>query len=142
MTMTRLFSLALLGTGLAHFGLLGVSFQVPSRLGWREDLVGLRPLNRKMLWTYAGFTVLTIIAFGLLTLVLRAELVAGDKAALGLAAFIGCYWLARVCIDGWFGHDDWPPGRRYLVAHALLLTLFAVFAATYLGLVAWHLLWG
>jgi len=29
-----------------------------------------------------------------------------------------------------------------LVAHALLLTLFSVFAATYLGLVAWHLLGG
>ena len=60
--------LALWLAGLGHFAVLGASFQVPARLGWRDELARLRPLNRKLMWTYGGFTVLTIVAFGTLTL--------------------------------------------------------------------------
>jgi len=136
----ELLGLALWLAGLAHFAVLGASFQVPARLGWREELARLRPLNRKLMWTYGGFTVLTIVAFGTLTLALHAELLRGDRAAVGLAAFIGVYWAVRIAVDVvWFGHADWPPGRRFVVGHALLLGLFAFLAGTYLGLVAWHL---
>jgi hypothetical protein len=84
--------------------------------------------------------VLTIVAFGILTLALHEELVRGDRAALGLAAFIGVYWGARIAVDlAWFSHSDWPAGRQFVVGHALLLALFLFLAGTYLGLVAWHL---
>jgi hypothetical protein len=93
------------------------------------------------MWTYGGFTVLTIVAFGTLTLVLHRQLLQGDPAALGLAGFIGVYWAARVGVDlFYFDHHDWPPGRRFVVGHALLTSLFAALAVTYVGLVAWRLL--
>jgi alginate O-acetyltransferase complex protein AlgI len=133
------FDLALWLAGLGHFAVLGASFQVPARLGWREELARLRPLNRKLMWTYGGFTVLTIVAFGTLTLALRAELLHGDRAAIGLAAFVGIYWAARIVVDLlYFGHTDWPPGGRFVIGHALLMGLFVFLAATYLGLVVWH----
>jgi hypothetical protein len=85
----RLFSFGLWAAGFGHFVVLLASFQVPYRLHWKQDLQSLMPLNRKLLWVQSGFTVLTIIAFGILTIALHGELVRGDRAALGLAAFIG-----------------------------------------------------
>jgi alginate O-acetyltransferase complex protein AlgI len=130
--------LALWLAGAGHFVILVASAQVPARLGWREDLAQLTPFNRKLMWTYGGFTVLTIIAFGVLTLVLHDEFLRGDRAALGLAAFIGVYWTSRILVDlFYFGHSGWPRGRAFAVGHALLLLLFAALAATYLG-VLWR----
>lgn len=138
--MTALFSLALWLAGVGHFCVLGASFQVPARLGWKEDLPKLRPFNRKLMWTYGGFTVLTIVAFGTLTLFLHDELLRGDRAALGLAGFIGTYWACRIGVDFlYFSHEDWPTGPYFKLGHALLTSLFAALAATNLGLVAWHL---
>jgi hypothetical protein len=128
--------LALWLAGAGHFVILIASAQVPKQLGWRDDLAKLTPFNRKLMWTYGGFTVLTILAFGVLTLVLHDELVRGDRAALALAAFIGVYWTARIAVDlFYFGHAGWPRGRAFVAGHALLLALFGALAATYLGLV-------
>ena len=79
----RLFDIDLWFAGAGHFVILCASFQVPYRLRWKQDLQQLMPFNRKMLWVQSGFTVLTIIAFGTLTLALHRELLQGDRAALG-----------------------------------------------------------
>lgn len=139
--MTQLFSLALWLAGIGHFCILGASVQVPARLGWKTDLARLTSFNRKLMWTYGGFTVLTIIAFGSLTLALHGEFLRGNPAALGLAGFIGLYWAARVGVDlFYFDHTDWPQGTQFVVGHILLTALFAALAATYIGLLAWRLL--
>jgi hypothetical protein len=92
-----------------------------------------------LLWVQSGFTVLTIIAFGTLTLVLHTELLRGDRAALWLAGFIGIYWTTRILVDAlYFSHADWPKGTPFVVGHALLTLLFFVLAASYLGLSIWH----
>jgi hypothetical protein len=136
----RFFNLDLWLAGAGHFVILIASFQVPSRLRWKQDLARLMPFNRKLLWVQGGFTVLTIIAFGTLTLVLHAELLRGDRAALALAAFIGIYWTARIGIDAfYFSSADWPPGRHFVIGHFLLTSLFVALAASYLGLCIWHL---
>jgi hypothetical protein len=97
-------------------------------------------LQRKLLWVQSGFTVLTILAFGTLTLVLHAEILRGDRATIGLASFIGIYWSARILVDAlYFSHADWPRGREFVVGHFLLTSLFAALAGSYLGLVAWQL---
>jgi alginate O-acetyltransferase complex protein AlgI len=138
---TQLFSLALWLAGIGHFCILGASFQVPARLGWKTDLARLTPFNRKLMWTYGAFTVLTIVAFGSLTLALHSEFLRGNPAALGLAAFIGVYWAARVGVDlFYFEHADWPTGTPFVVGHVLLTSLFAALAATYIGLVGWRLI--
>ncbi len=138
----RLFDVDLWLAGAGHFVILIASAQVPSRLNWKEDLRQLLPFNRKLLWVQGGFTVLTIIAFGSLTLALHGELLRGDRAALGLAAFIGLYWTARIVVDAfYFSHEDWPKGRMFVVGHALLTALFCFLALSYLGLFVWRV-WG
>lgn len=136
----RLFDLALWLAGAGHFLILFASFQVPIQLDWRRDLAQLRPFNRKLLWVQGGFTVLTIIAFGVLTLVLHAELMRGDRAALGIAGFIGIYWSARILVDAfYFSHEDWPRGGYFVVGHVLLTALFVFLAGSYISLVLWQL---
>lgn len=132
----RLWSSAIWLAGIGHFCVLLASFQVPARLGWKTDLLKLTSFNRKLMWTYGGFTVLTILAFGILTLTLHSEMLHGDRAALGLASFIGIYWLARIVVDAmYFSHSDWPKGALFVMGHALLTALFVALAATYLGVV-------
>lgn len=138
----RCFNLILWLAGAGHFVILAASFQVPSRLRWKQDLAQLTPFNRKMLWVQSGFTVLTIIAFGTLTLVLHEELLHGSRAALGLACFIAIYWTARILVDAfYFSHEDWPKGRQFVIGHILLTSLFSSLAFTYWGLVAWQAWW-
>jgi hypothetical protein len=135
----EIFSTALWLAGIGHFCVLIASFQVPARLGWKEDLQELTSFNRKLMWVHGGFAVLTIIAFGTLTLVLHAEMLRGDRAALGLALFIGIYWALRIVVDfTYYDHSDWPRGRGFVLGHILLTSLFAFLAATNLGLIIWR----
>jgi RsiW-degrading membrane proteinase PrsW (M82 family) len=128
--------------GAGHFLILVASSQVPSRLRWKQDLAQLMPFNRKLLWVQSAFTVLTIIAFGTLTLVLHQELLRGDRAAMGLACFIGLYWTSRILVDAfYFSHEDWPKGRQFVIGHFLLTSLFVFLAASYLGVVLWQAVW-
>ena len=136
----RLFDWDLWLAGAGHFVILFASFQVPARLRWKEDLAQLMPFNRKLLWVQGSFTVLTITAFGTLTLALHRELLRGDRAALGLACFIASYWTARILVDAfYFSHEDWPKGKLFDVGHALLTSLFVFLAGSYWALFAWRL---
>ena len=135
----RCFNLILWLASTGHFVILFASFQVPTRLHWKEDLAQLMPFNRKLLWVQSGFTVLTIIAFGILTLALHNELLRGDRAAMGLACFIGSYWTARILVDAfYFSSEDWPRGRQFVIGHILLTSLFAALASSYWGLFVWQ----
>jgi alginate O-acetyltransferase complex protein AlgI len=135
----RCFDLILWLAGAGHFVILFASAQVPSRLRWKQDLARLMPFNRKLLWVQGGFTVLTIIAFGILTLALHAEMLRGDLAAMGLACFIGSYWTARILVDAfYFSHEDWPQGREFVIGHILLTSLFVTLAGSYWGLFVWQ----
>ena len=134
------FGLALWTAGIGHFCVLIASFQVPSRLQWREDLKKLTPFNRKLMWVHGAFAVLTIIAFGTLTLALHDEMLRGDRAALGMALFIGIYWALRIGVDFfYYDHEDWPSGKGFVAGHILLTSLFVYLAATNLGLVVWKM---
>lgn len=142
MQAARVFDILLWFAGAGHFLILVASVQVPGRLRWKEDLAQLMPFNRKLLWVQSSFTVLTIIAFGTLTLSLHQELLRGDKAALGIAIFIAVYWTARITVDAlYFSHSDWPKGPYFVLGHTLLTTLFTFLAATYWSVVLWHLVW-
>ncbi len=135
----RWFDFILWLAGAGHFVILAASFQVPSRLRWKQDLAQLMPFNRKLLWVQSGFTVLTIVAFGTLTLALHAELLRGDRAAMGLACFIGSYWTARILVDAfYFSHEDWPKGTQFVVGHTLLTGLFVALAGSYWALFVWQ----
>ena len=138
MNFPQILSLALWLAGLGHFVLLIASAQVPARLGWKTDLARLTDFNRKLMWTYAGTTLLTIVAFGILTLVLHDAFLARDRAAVALAAFIAVFWTLRLVVDAaWLRHIDWPKGPAFILGHILLVALFIALASTYWLVVLW-----
>jgi hypothetical protein len=139
--MTALLGPALWLAGLGHFALLAVSGQIPFRLDWRTQLPRLNDANRKLFLVACGYIVFTYLSFGVLTLVLHDEMLAGERGAVALAAFIGLYWLVRLVLDWfWFGHGDWPPGRWFVLGHIALELLFAYLSLAYLAVVGWTLL--
>ena len=131
-------NLALWLAGLGHFSILFASFQVPTRLGWKQDLALLTPFNRKLMWVYGGTTLMTIVAFGVLTLSLHHEFMSGDRAAVALALFIAIFWTTRIVVDfTYFEHADWPKGTQFVIGHFFLTALFAALAGTYWTVVIW-----
>jgi hypothetical protein len=133
-TLQEWMSLALWLAGAGHFVVLIASFQVPYRLGWKDDLAKLTPFNRKLMWVHGGFAIYTIISFGVLTLLFHNEMLRGHGAATALAAFIGIYWLLRVVVDFiYYNHADWPKGKAFVAGHALLTLLFVFLFVTYLS---------
>lgn len=117
--------------GWGHFLVLAASFQVPTRLGWHEELHRLRPLNRKILWVYGGFIVGMITSFGILILRLHPLMLAGEEGALYMVGLIAFFWTARLTVDALvFEHSDWPEGPEFTVGHTLLTSLFVYLATT------------
>lgn len=138
-TINEWLSLALWLSGAGHFIVLIASFQVPHRLGWKEDLEKLTPFNRKLMWVHGGFAVYTIISFGVLTLLLHDDMLNGQRAAVAVATFIGIYWLLRIVVDfTYYDHSDWPKGRAFVAGHALLTLLFVFLCTTNLAVSALH----
>jgi hypothetical protein len=132
-------SLALWLAAAGHFLVLVASFQVPYRLHWKEDLAKLTPFNRKLMWVHGGFAIYTIIAFGVMSLALHAEIMRGDRAAQALAFFIGFYWLLRILVDFvYYSHQDWPAGASFRIGHVLLTSLFIFLSASFLSVPFWH----
>lgn len=117
--------------GWGHFLVLAASFQVPHRLGWREELSRLRPLNRKLLWVYGGFIVGMITSFGWLILRLHDNMLAGETGAVHLLGLTAVFWTARLVVDAIvFEHSDWPEGPEFTIGHTLLTSLFIYLATT------------
>lgn len=124
-----------------HFLVLFASYRVPEELDWDTDLQSLRPLNRKLMWTYGGYVVLMIVAFGVMTVAFHEQFLNGDPVALGVAGLIVVFWTVRIVVDVvYFDHDDWPEGLEFVVGHALLTSLFLLLVVIYAGTVAFHLL--
>ena len=136
--MKFLFGIALWLAAGGHFLILAASFQVPGKLNWKSELSNLMPFNRKLIWKGGALIVLTIIAFGALTLYLHDEMLHGNPVSWGITIFIGCFWLCRVLTDFfYFSHEDWPKGPLLAVGHFLLTCLFCFLMITYLGLAIW-----
>jgi alginate O-acetyltransferase complex protein AlgI len=114
-----------LALGVAQLLVLLASFQVPTRMKWREELAQLSSLNRKLMWTYGSFIVFTIVSWGVLTILLRSEMVAGTTAGLALAIVIFLFWTLRLGVDTfYFKSSDWPPGPFLAMGHTMLNCLF------------------
>jgi len=138
MNFPHILSLALWLAGIGHFCLLIASVQVPARLGWKKDLAQLTDFNRRLMWIYAATTLLTIVAFGVLTLALHDAFLARDRAAVALAAFIAIFWTLRIIVDfAYLRHTDWPRGLAFVFGHILLVALFVALAATYWLVIIW-----
>lgn len=82
--------------GVGQLGVLIASALVPLRLNWREEFRVLSRLHRQMYWVYGGYVVLSIISFGVLSLVYSTELASGNGLARGVCTYIAIFWGIRL----------------------------------------------
>jgi alginate O-acetyltransferase complex protein AlgI len=118
--------------GLLHFGILIASALVPRVLDWRRELDKLAPLTRHMVWVHGAFIVLTIVGFGVISLIGARELASGSTLARLVCGFIAVFWLLRLMIQ-FFLFDAKP----YLTTAVLklgyhgLTVVFSILVLTY-----------
>src|SRR4051794_9849095 len=98
MTATTLADLLLLG-GVCHFGILTASALVPRVLDWKGELKHLSPLSRHLIWTHGAFIVLTIVAFGVISVANAADLANGARVSRWFCGFVATFWGARLGIQ-------------------------------------------
>jgi hypothetical protein len=127
MTISRLIFLA----GIGQLGVLFASALVPLQLNWRQALRTLPLLHRQMYWVYGGYVALSIVAFGVLSIVNAEDLASGTPLARGLCVYIAVFWGVRLILQGVF--DAKPYLSRWWIraGYALLTVMFAVFTLIY-----------
>lgn len=85
--------------GIGQLSVLIASALVPFRLNWREAFRSLSRLHRQMVWVYAGYIVLTIIAFGVISIVNAEELASGNRLARCFCGNVAVFWGVRLCLQ-------------------------------------------
>lgn len=125
--LTRLIFLA----GLGQLSLLLASALVPFRLNWREELRGLPRLHRQMHWVYAGYVVLSMVAFAALSMAYPRELASGASLARGFCAYVAVFWGIRLALQGVFDVKDYLTAWWLRLGYAWLTVMFAGFTIIY-----------
>ena len=126
-----------LAAGLAQFAIVFASLGVPRVLNWGTELAKLRPMNRQIFSTYAGYILGTNLAFALLSTLSPALLVSKAPLAGWVSGFIALYWGARLLLQFLYYRGDRPVGRRYVLAEIVFSMLFLGLTIVY-GLCWFH----
>ncbi len=117
--------------GIAQLGILIASSFVPFRLNWKEELKSLSRLHRQMYWTYGGYVVLSIVAFGLLCIANATELAAGSGLARGFCAYVAVFWGIRLGLQTVFDVKEHLTAWWLKAGYHSLTLLFASFAVLF-----------
>ena len=120
--------------GFAQWSVLVASVLVPFRLNWRDELSGLKRLHQQMYWTYGGYVVMAIIAFGLVCVTCSEELAAGSRLSRVLAGYIAVFWGVRLMLQSVFDVREHLTAWWLRVGYHTLTFLFASFTALFISL--------
>ena len=129
--MNELLPKLIFAAGIGQLSVLIASALVPLRLNWREELQPLRPLHRQMYWTYGGYVVLAIIAFGLISLFNARELASGSGLARGVCLYIAVFWGVRLGLQAVFNVKEHLTAWWLRAGYHTLSVLFAAFTLIY-----------
>jgi len=130
--MFEILKIALLTAGVLHLVPLVAGLTVPRVLRWGQDLNKLAPLTRQLIWIHGAFIVITVLAFGLISVTAAESMLQGTPLAIGTAAFIGFFWFLRLLIQlFYFDARPWLTNTFRTVGYKSLTFLFAYFSAVY-----------
>lgn len=124
--------------GAGQLCVLIASALVPSQLNWKRDLASLSRLHRQMYWTYGGYVVMAIVAFGVISLVNAAEIAEGGLLARSISAYIAFFWGVRLLLQAVFDVKEHLTKWWLVAGYHALSVLFLFFTVTY-GIVAFGL---
>ncbi len=136
--MTReLLAHLIFAAGIGQLGVLTASALVPFRLDWRRQFESLPRLHRQMYWIYGGYVVLSIIAFGLISLGNAEELAGGSGLARGFCLYVTVFWGIRLALQAVLDVKDYLTAWWLRAGYYGLTVLFACFTGVY-GYAALH----
>ncbi len=128
----RLLRALIVLAGAGQLALAAASLAIPRVLGWREETARLRPLTRRVFWTYAAYIWVFHLTFGTVSAFAPDLLLDGTPLAIGVCAFIAVYWGARLVIQfAWFRRGEVVTSLRDRLAEAALVTLFVYLTVVY-----------
>ena len=104
---THTLKILLIIAGLLHLAITSAGLAMTLVLDWRKNLAPLCALTRHIIWTHGVFVLLTIIAFGVVSLAFPSALASGEPLARAVCGFIAAFWAIRLFI-GLFLFDATP----------------------------------
>jgi hypothetical protein len=118
--------------GVFHLSLLIAGALAMRVLAWRTELRRLCDLSRHMIWTHAAFVVMTIVAFGVISLFNADVLSSGHRLARWFCGFVAIFWGSRLVVQ-FFVFDARPhlTSRFLAVGYHALTFVFAYLTAVY-----------
>lgn len=117
--------------GAGQLGVLVASALVPFRLKWRDELACLPTLHRQMYWVYGGYVVLSIVAFGAISLANADELAAGGPLARWFCGYVAVFWGVRLGLQAVFDVRQHLTAWWLTAGYHLLTALFLGFTLVY-----------
>ena len=117
--------------GIGQLSVLVASSLVPLRLDWKRELAGLSTLHRQMYWVYGGYVVLSIVAFGVISLVNADEIAAGGGLARWFCGYVTVFWAVRLCLQPVFDVKAHLTAWWLHAGYHVLTVLFVCFTVVY-----------
>jgi len=118
----------------AGFGQLSVliaSALVPNKLNWKTELQSLSRLHQQMYWVYGGYVVLSILAFGLISITQSTELASGSGLARGFCLYVSFFWGIRLSLQAVFDVKEYLTAWWLTIGYHGLSVLFVCLTLIY-----------
>ena len=125
--LTTLITLA----GAGQLSVLVASALVPVRLQWKSELAHLPRLHRQMYWVYGGYTVIGIIALGLISLFNAEALASGSRLARCICGYAAIFWGVRLSLQAVLDVKDQLSLWWLKAGYHTLTVLFTTFTLIY-----------
>ncbi len=124
--------LLLIVAGVLHLCITSAGLVMTVVLDWRRSLSSLCGLTRHVIWTHAAFVLMTIVGFGLISLLASDALASGSTLARAVCGFIALFWGTRLLIQ-FFLFDARPflTSRWLALGYHGLTVVFSYFVLVY-----------
>lgn len=121
----------LMVAGFGQLCVLIASALVPIRLRWWSELRFIPRLHRQLYWVYGGYVVLSIVAFGLISIFNSVELAAGSGLGRAFCFYVAVFWGIRLVLQAVLDVRDHLTTRWLRLGYHILTVLFAFFTVIY-----------
>jgi hypothetical protein len=135
--MRELLPTLILIAGAGQLSVLFASALVPLRLNWRAAFSVLPRLHRQMYWVYGGYVVLSIIAFGLISLTNSTELASGTRLARCVCGYIAVFWAIRLSLQAVLDVKEHLTAWWLVAGEWVLTVLFLYFTVVFALAALW-----
>jgi hypothetical protein len=101
-------------------------------LGWKRESTRMSALSAQVFWVHTYFVVLTLLLFGLLSLLLPGELLAPSPLARAVLLGLAVFWGARLYAQHFvYRAEHWRGHPFNTAAHSLFSLLWAYLTVVY-----------